>query len=64
MSVPRPPAEGVSSACLGTAPESIDVIACPAALYSGTSSVVVSRDFALPRSRAYLIDPGVWYFSK
>ena len=33
-------------------------------LYSGTSSVVVARDFSLPRSRAYWIDPLVLYFSR
>src|SRR5688500_16954088 len=31
---------------------------------SGTSSVVVALDFALPRSRAYFTEPGVWYFSR
>lgn len=30
----------------------------------GTSSVVVARDFGRPRSRAYLTDPGVSYFSR
>src|SRR3954447_17970074 len=30
----------------------------------GTSSVVVLRDTSPPRSRAYLIDPGVLYFSR
>ena len=32
--------------------------------YLGTSSVVVAFDFARPRSRANLIDAGVWYFSR
>ena len=31
---------------------------------SGTSSVVVARDLARPRSRAYFTEPGVWYFSR
>src|SRR5688572_25147540 len=33
-------------------------------LHRGTSSVVVARDFAPPRSRAYFKEPGVWYFSR
>ncbi len=32
--------------------------------YRGTSSVVVALDLARPRSRAYLTDPGVSYFSR
>ena len=32
--------------------------------YRGTSSVVVALDFARPRSRANLRDPGVWYFAR
>jgi hypothetical protein len=31
---------------------------------SGTSSVVVARDFGRPRSRAYLSAPGVLYFAR
>lgn len=36
----------------------------PAGLYNGTSSVVVALDVAPPRSWAYLMDPGVLYFSR
>src|SRR3989442_15471665 len=33
-------------------------------IQTGTSSVVVARDLARPRSRANLTEPGVWYFSR
>src|SRR5262245_38486161 len=35
-----------------------------AAACKGTSSVVVARDLAVPRSRAWRIEPGVLYFSR